>query len=164
MVLCLSAELRGLLVGGGGLTFEARLFGSGVLLDGFGIGGKGLRLTESGLRDVVGLLLRGLATDRFLCCGGGLGGVVLSGAFTLDATLRHVGAVMRGFLLGSCLVVGLAQFLGGFLTLRVSDGLVGYGGLAMLRLGLLESPLLDQIVLAGHCTGEFFGFARDAIE
>ena len=81
---------------------------------------------------------------------------------TADSS-RSAWAAGLALLLGG-LAAGLAQLLRGLLALGVGDGLVGDGVLAVAGLGLLELALLDQVVLAGHGTGDLLGLAGDAVE
>jgi hypothetical protein len=156
--------MRGPLLVGGGLALETRLVGFSLLRGRQCSRRKLLGLPKSRCGQVFGTLLGGLTADGLLLGGGALGGFVLLGALALDSALGHVGSVLRRFLLGGGLVGGLAKILSGLGPLGVRDGLVGDGGLAILRLGLLELSLLDELVLAGHGPGDFLGLARDAVE
>src|SRR6187401_2460476 len=81
----LGAQLRGLLVGGGGLPLEAPLLGGGLLLGGVRVGRDGFGFAQTRLGELIGPLLGRLATRRLLQVRLPGGVRVLTVALTLHA-------------------------------------------------------------------------------
>ena len=129
---------------------------AGVLV----LGGGGVALA-SGLDDGVSAQTRDRAQAAALA---ETGGGTVTEVDTLDDGLVALRLGAGHLLLLGGLLVGLADLLGGLLTLGVGDRLLGDGVLALARLRLLELPLVHEVVVAAHGSEHFLGLARDAVE
>ena len=144
------------------------LLGGGLLLGGKSASAavaSGLRATRVSA-SLSASLLGGLATrGGLLPRPRGAATARSSLPLSLDDGLLALGLGLRcALLLGAASPFGLAELAISLLALRVGDGLVCEGGLAVAGFGLLELPLLHQVVLAAHGAGHFLGLAREAVE
>ena len=163
-VLGLVAQLRGLLVGGGGLALEARRLGGGLLLGGVGAASRASASRRRDSASCVGLALGGLAAGASWrsasrsaascsvarCCSTRLPRARPGRARRPPARSASRLVSRISWAASSCLASAIASSATAALRLRAS--------------ACWSWPSSHQVVLAGDRASHFLGLAGDAVE